>query len=146
MMTYRFSRDDMLKMDFDAYLASSGDDSGNECGTPGERGGEPKANHSSTKHSNKLSKYRSLLVGGDNGEMGEGVRGGEEEVLEISWEPGLREGVREMVKRQGEREEGEETTWEQYRRERKKKTKTKRSETKVTRSISLYITSSLCNI
>lgn len=121
----------MLKMDFDAYLASSsGDDSGSECGTTGEGGEGPNTDHTSTKPSDKVTKYRSLLSGGDIG--GDSVKCEDGEVMEISWEPGLREGVQDMVnKKHGEGEREGTTTWEQYLRDKKKKAKKKRNEVKV---------------
>jgi hypothetical protein len=113
----KFSRDDMLKMDFDAYLgSSSGSDSGSECGTPGEGGAEPNRDHTGTKLSHRVAKYRSLLRG--DGEEDEGEEEGE--VMEVSWEPGLREEVKERV-RENTGDGG--TTWDQYLRERKKKKK-----------------------
>jgi hypothetical protein len=113
----KFSRDDMLKMDFDAYLgSSSGSDSGSECGTPREGGAEPNRDHTGTKLSHRVAKYRSLLCA--DGEEDEGEKEGE--VMEVSWEPGLREEVEERV-RENAGEGG--TTWDQYLRERKKKKK-----------------------
>ena len=112
-------------MDYDAYLASSSSGSGDEFGSSGEGGGDPNTDHSRAKHSRKVAKYRSLLVDGEKGN-GDGVSG--EEVMEISWEPGLREEVQGVVRRR--QEEGE-TTWERYRRERGKKVKEKRSMVKV---------------
>ena len=109
-------------MDYDAYLASSSSGSGDEFGSSGEGGGEPNTDHSRAKHSRKVEKYRSLLVDGEEGD-GDGVSG--EEVMEISWEPGLREEVQGVVRR---RQEEDETTWERYRRERGKE---KRSKVKV---------------
>ena len=129
----RFSRDDMLKMDFDAYLASSGGESGSESGTSVEGGEVPKADHSAAKHSDMVTKYRSLLAdSGDGCEGGDKSEGGKsEEVMEISWEPGLREGVEEMVKRRRVEGEGEGgTTWDHYLRERSKRTREKRAEVK----------------
>lgn len=123
----RFSRDDLLQMDFDAYLASSSGESGSECGTAGEGGGDPTINHSATKYSNKATKYRSLLAAGEEGRGEDG-----EEVMEISWKPGLKEGVEGMVRRKQEEEEGEEaTTWDHYVREKKKKKKEKKAKVKV---------------
>lgn len=121
----------MLQMDFDAYLASSSGESGSECGTSGEGGGMPKADHSA---SDKVTKYRSLLADGDKVGNEGGSEGGDgggsgEEVVEISWEPGLREGVEEMVRRRQE-EGGEGTTWDQYLKERNKKTKERRAKVK----------------
>ena len=129
----RFSRDDMLKMDYEAYLASSTDESGSESGTPGGVGGEPKEDHSLTKNSDRVAKYRSLLVGSGSGDIVSGGGGEEEEeVMEITWEPGLREGVEEMVRRRRREGEGEgETTWEHYLREKNRKTKRTKTETKV---------------
>ena len=107
----------MLKMDFDAYLgSSSGSDSGSECGTPREGGAEPNRDHTGTKLSHRVAKYRSLLCA--DGEEEEGEKEGE--VMEVSWEPGLREEVEERV-RENAGEGG--TTWDQYLRERKKKKK-----------------------
>ena len=123
---YRFSRDDLLQMDFDAYVASSSGDSGSECGTAGEGGGRPTVNHSAT---NKTTKYRSLLAAGEEG-RGEGGGDGEE-VMEISWKPGLKEGVEGMVRRKQEEEGEGATTWDHYVREKNKKKKEKRSKVKV---------------
>ena len=109
----------MLKMDFDAYLGSS---SGSECGTPGEGGEEPNGDHTETKLRKRVTKYRSLL-----GEGGEGEEGKGGEVMEISWEPGLREEVRERVREKGERG----TTWGEYLQQRKKKKKEKKKEDEV---------------
>ena len=122
----------MLKMDFDAYLASSGDESGSESGTPGEGGEVPVADHSAAKHSDKVKKYRSLLAeDGDGCEDGDRAEGGRsEEVMEISWEPGLREGVEEMVQGKRGKGEGEGTTWDRYLREKNKRAREKRAEVK----------------
>ena len=133
-MFCRFSRDDMLKMDFDAYLASSGGESDSDSGTPGEGGEVLKVDHSGAKH-NKVKKYRSLLVEGGGGcEGGDKTEGGRsEEVMEISWEPGLREGVEEMVQRKRGKGEGEGeggTTWDRYLQERNKRARQKRAEVK----------------
>lgn len=134
---YRFSRDDLLQMDFDAYVASSSGESGSECGTPGEVGGRPTVNHSTT---NKATKYRSLLAagedgrgeGGGDGEEGRGKGGGDgEEVMEISWKPGLKEGVEGIVRKRQEEEGEGATTWDHYIREKNKKKKEKRAKVKV---------------
>ena len=138
-------------MDFAAYMASSGSDSESDCGSPegegspdhsGSPGGEdevPNPDQNDTAgivengtkrvaatREKKIAKYRSLL----EVKEGDGKGGGGEEVMEVTWEPGLRDRVEEMVRRRrgegGGREEG--TTWDRYLRERKKKLREKRRE------------------
>ena len=105
-----------MKMEFDAYLASSSD---SESGQPEEGGGEPNGDHSGTKRSQQLAQYRSLL--GD-GEPSEGVRG--EDVMEVTWEPGLQEEVKEKVNDQV----NSTTTWEDYLMEKKKRKRERKRE------------------
>ena len=100
----------MLKIDYDTYLASS---SGEESGTSGEGGGGAK-----NRPQGQGVKVP-VIVGCCGGWGGWGGWEGGEEVMEITWEPGLREDVREMVKRRQGAGQGAETTWQQYQKEKK---------------------------
>ena len=125
----RLPREALLRMDFEAYLGSSSGDSGDESGTPGEGGEEANKDRA---HRNQIAKYRSLLMEGE--EEGEGEGEGREE-MEITWEPGLRKGVEEMVKGRSRERQGREgrggqeqrsTTWETYLKERSRQMREKR--------------------
>ena len=137
-----------MKMDFDAYLGSSSGESGNESGPsveggglvsgpndgPTGKGGKVASGPSGeggegTTQAQKLAKYRSLLTEEEGGE--EGGRKEEQGEMEITWEPGLSEGVEKMVsrrRRKGGEEGGGATTWETYLLERRKRLKEKRKQ------------------
>ncbi|XP_028393448.1 ESF1 homolog [Dendronephthya gigantea] len=109
-----FSKDDILDMDFKAYLASSSDE---ESDREIEETGDKRETED-----DKIAKYKELLEEINRNEREEE---GDQD-MEITWEVGLKESAEELVKRKkDEKERKELTPWESYKNERKRKRKMK---------------------
>ncbi|XP_074628281.1 ESF1 homolog [Acropora palmata] len=115
----KFSKEDLLDMDFDAYLASSSD----EEETKENDGNLDEEQGSDEDEEKKINKYKQLLK---EIEDKESKNDGEQD-LEITWEPGLQETTEELVKNKLKEKEGKNITpWEHYLQKRKQKKKEKR--------------------
>lgn len=125
----KFKKEDLLEMDFKAYLASSSDeDEPNE--REENRNGD---NDSSEDEDKKIQKYKELLKEIDDKER----KSDRDQELEITWEPGLRETTEDLVtSKMKEKERKEMTPWESYLQTKKEKRKEKRKEKQATKNTS----------
>lgn len=115
----KFSKEDLLDMDFDAYLASSSD----EEEAKEDDGNLDEEQGSDEDEERKINKYKQLLK---DIEDKESKNDGEQD-LEITWEPGLQETTEELVKNKLKQKEGKNITpWEHYLQKRKQKKKERR--------------------
>lgn len=114
----KFTKEDLLEMDFNAYLASSSDEDepeGNENGNYDLSDDEDK----------KIEKYKGLLKEIEDKEC----KSDRDQELEITWEPGLQETTQELVtSKLKEKERTQMTPWETYLQNKKEKRKEKRKE------------------
>ncbi|PFX30591.1 ESF1-like [Stylophora pistillata] len=114
----KFTKEDILEMDFNAYLASSSDEDepeGNENGNYDLSDDEDK----------KIEKYKGLLKEIEDKEC----KSDRDQELEITWEPGLQETTQELVtSKLKEKERPQMTPWERYLQNKTEKRKEKRKE------------------
>ncbi|XP_060939544.1 ESF1 homolog isoform X1 [Limanda limanda] len=143
-----FNKDELLDMDFNAYLASSseeeeGGDGAVEFGeqASGDSGGEAEGETEETKEKpqeeekrkkkkkgeDQISKYRELLNGIRNKEKK--LQDDQDMEMEITWVPGLKETTEQLVKKKLE-EQDELTPWEEFQRKKKERRKQKKSQNK----------------
>ncbi|XP_074552228.1 ESF1 homolog [Halichoeres trimaculatus] len=151
-----FNKDELLNMDFNAYLASSSEEEeeeegGVECreqekgddGVAGETESrvanleegavtEPEAEEEKKKKKKKkmedqISKYRELL--GEIKEKNKDLQRDRDMEMEITWVPGLRETTEQLVKKKMEGKE-KLTPWEEFLEKKKEKKKQKKSHRK----------------
>lgn len=133
----KFKKEELLDMDFQAYLASSSEDEevieedlqGNdEVG--GEDDGKTKKNQKDDEE--QIAKYRQLLQVIQEKEK---KRKENDMEMEIKWVPGLKESAEEMVKN---RLEGKDklTPWEQFLEKKKEKKRLKKNQKAVTEETS----------
>ncbi|KAM6940262.1 ESF1 homolog [Xenentodon cancila] len=130
----KFNKDELLDMDFKAYLASSSEEeddgeqeSEDEVPTAEEEEKEKKKQRMKKKKSEEqISKYRELLKGIKDKEKK--LQEDRDMEMEITWVPGLKESTEEMVKKKLEGTD-KLTPWEDYlqRKKEKKKKKKKRA-------------------
>ncbi|XP_030052202.1 ESF1 homolog [Microcaecilia unicolor] len=127
-----FKKDEILDMDFQAYLASSSEEEEEEA-QYGTGDGAVQATEDNTKnkriHKNdeeQITKYKELLKGIQEKEKKHEEKGVE---MEIKWVPGLKESAEKMVK---DKLEGKDkfTPWEQFLQKKKEKRKLKRKKAK----------------
>ncbi|CAH3174378.1 unnamed protein product [Porites lobata] len=116
----KFKKEDLLEMDFNAYLASSSDEED-------KKDGDEKMNEdqeSSDNEDKKIDKYKQLLR-----EIEEKDREADrEQEIEITWEPGLQEATEGLVtNKMKEKERKEMTPWETYLQNKKDKRKEKQT-------------------
>lgn len=117
----KFNKDEILEMDFNAYLASSSDEEELEGGEENSDGKE----ESDEDEDKKINKYKQLLREIENKEH----KADREQELEITWEPGLREATEELVANKiKEKEKKKMAPWEIYLQNKKEKRKEKRME------------------
>ncbi|CAN9510048.1 unnamed protein product [Ophioblennius macclurei] len=131
----KFNKDELLDMDFKAYLASSSEEEEEEEEEQEEEAeeinsaegqGEQKAEKKKKKKSEEqISKYRELLKDIQSKEKKED----RDMEMEISWVPGLKETTERLVKKKLEVKE-QQTPWEEYLQKKKDKKKKKKSEKK----------------
>ncbi|XP_046859479.1 ESF1 homolog [Xenia sp. Carnegie-2017] len=108
-----FSKDDLLDIDFKAYLASSSDD---DSARASEESGDE-------EEDKKIAKYKEIL-----GEIKKKEEP-EEKEMEITWDVGLKASAEELVKRiKDETSRKELTPWESYLKTRKNKKRKKQQE------------------
>ncbi|XP_029449418.1 ESF1 homolog isoform X2 [Rhinatrema bivittatum] len=126
-----FKKDEILDMDFQAYLASSSDEEEEEpCGT-GDDAIHAIEDNTKTKKSHKedeeqIAKYKELLK---NIREKDSKHEENDMEMEIKWVPGLKENAEKMVK---DKLEGKDkfTPWEQFLQKKKEKRKLKRKKSK----------------
>ncbi|XP_036413528.1 ESF1 homolog [Colossoma macropomum] len=133
-LSKKFSKDELLDMDFKAYLASSSEDEEfEEEGVVQEE--EMKLAESSAvekrgkkgkKEEEQIAKYRELLQSIQDKEKKEKDKDME---MEITWVPGLKETTEKLVKKKLEGKD-KLTPWEEFLEKKKEKKKEKRKEKK----------------
>ncbi|KAM6164597.1 ESF1 homolog [Rhynchocyon petersi] len=125
----KFKKEELLDMDFQAYLASSSEDEeelqeelqGNDGVSVEEDG---KAKKSQKEDEEQITKYRQLLQAIQEKEK----KGKENEMeMEIKWVPGLKESAEEMVKNKLEGKD-KLTPWEQFLEKKKEKKRLKKKQ------------------
>ncbi|XP_042338083.1 ESF1 homolog [Plectropomus leopardus] len=147
----KFTKDELLAMDFNAYLASSseeeeedGEDGGTEFGEQESGNAEAAAGAKETevkkeeeqeekkkkkkKSEEQISKYRELLRGIQDKDRK--LQEDRDMEMEITWVPGLKETTEQLVKKKLEGKD-ELTPWEEFlqkKKERKKQKKSQRNE------------------
>lgn len=124
----KFKKEELLDMDFQAYLASSSEDEEEEEEAPqGEDGvsvedGKTKKNQKDDEE--QIAKYRQLLHVIKEKEK----KGKENDMeMEIKWVPGLKESAEEMVKNKLEGKD-KLTPWEQFLEKKKEKKRLKKKQ------------------
>uniref|UniRef100_A0A8C2ZBY8 ESF1, nucleolar pre-rRNA processing protein, homolog (S. cerevisiae) n=1 Tax=Cyclopterus lumpus TaxID=8103 RepID=A0A8C2ZBY8_CYCLU len=123
----KFNKDELLAMDFNAYLASSSEEEEEEEEEAGFVFGEQESEDDKKKSEEQISKYRELL---------KGIRGKEKKLhedndmeMEITWVPGLKETTEQLVKKK--LEGGDKLTpWEEFLQKKKDRKKQKKSQKK----------------
>ncbi|KTF83764.1 hypothetical protein cypCar_00042056, partial [Cyprinus carpio] len=121
----KFNKDDLLDMDFKAYLASSSEEEEDEEQTEAEKPAEPlpeeKRCSKEKKSTEQIAKYRELLksIQDKDKEKDDSMD------MEVTWVPGLKETTEKLVKKKMEGKD-QLTPWEQYLQKRKEKKKEKR--------------------
>ncbi|XP_026059504.1 ESF1 homolog [Carassius auratus] len=126
----KFNKDDLLDMDFKAYLASSSEEEEDEeeaeqqkikAEEPTEPHPEETKSRKEKKSSEQIAKYRELLksIQDKDKEKDDGMD------MEVTWVPGLKETTEKLVKKKMEGKD-QLTPWEQYLQKRKEKKKEKR--------------------
>lgn len=115
----KFKQEDLLEMDFNAYLASSSDEEDSQLDN--ENSNEKQ--ESSEDEDEKIDKYKQLLREIEDKER----KTDRDQELEITWEPGLREATEDLVtNKMKEKETKKLTPWETYLQNKKEKRKEKR--------------------
>ncbi|XP_060755080.1 ESF1 homolog [Neoarius graeffei] len=120
-LSKKFNKDELLNMDFQAYLASSSEDeveaeevNSAECETEEKKKGK--------KEEEQIAKYRELLQSIQNKDKKEKDKDME---MEITWVPGLKESAEKLVKKKMEGKD-KMTPWEEFLEKKKEKKKEKR--------------------
>ncbi|XP_028828014.1 ESF1 homolog [Denticeps clupeoides] len=127
-MSKKFNKDELLDMDFKAYLASSSEEEveeeqGEEVPSVQEPA-EEKEKKKKKKKEDQLAKYRELLQGIQEKEQKQQDRGME---MEVTWVPGLKETTEKLVKKKLEGKD-KLTPWEEFLQKKKDKKKQKRKD------------------
>lgn len=125
----KFKKDELLDMDFEAYLASSSEDEEEVEEAPEGEDGVNIGEDGKTKKSQKddeeqIAKYRQLLQVIQEKEKKEKENDME---MEIKWVPGLKESAEEMVKNKLEGKD-KLTPWEQFLEKKKEKKRLKKKQ------------------
>ncbi|XP_065890396.1 ESF1 homolog [Dysidea avara] len=121
-MSKKFNKNDVMEMDFQAYLASSSDDDDDD-----HHDDHPSHNVNMTEEE-KIASYRALLME----TLNEDKQSDHEQEIEITFEPGLQETAEEMVQRKLAKDGSKDlTTWETYLKEKKLKRKQRIKEAKL---------------
>uniref|UniRef100_A0A672HT30 ESF1, nucleolar pre-rRNA processing protein, homolog (S. cerevisiae) n=1 Tax=Salarias fasciatus TaxID=181472 RepID=A0A672HT30_SALFA len=123
----KFNKDELLDMDFKAYLASSSEEEEEEeeedDSARAEGQGEDKEEKKKKKSEEQISRYRELLKDLQNKEKKED----RDMEMEISWVPGLKETTERLVKKKLEVKE-QQTPWEEFLQKKKDKQKKKKTD------------------
>ncbi|XP_059117500.1 ESF1 homolog [Peromyscus eremicus] len=123
----KFKKEELLDMDFQAYLASSSEDEEEEEEAPQDGvsvGEDGKTKKNQKDDEEQIAKYRQLLQ-----VIQEKERKGKENdmEMEIKWVPGLKESAEEMVKNKLEGKD-KLTPWEQFLEKKKEKKRLKKKQ------------------
>ncbi|XP_022616408.1 ESF1 homolog [Seriola dumerili] len=128
----KFNKDELLEMDFNAYLASSSEEEEeDEDGDVEEE--KPEEEEEKTKKTKKkkseeqISKYRELLRGLQDREKK--LQEDKDMQMEITWVPGLKETTEQLVKKKLEGND-QLTPWEEFLQKKKERKKQKKSQRK----------------
>ncbi|XP_057637915.1 ESF1 homolog [Chionomys nivalis] len=123
----KFKKEELLDMDFQAYLASSSEDEEEEEAPQGEDGvsvEDGKTKKYQKDDEEQIAKYRELLQVIKEKEK----KGKENDMeMEIKWVPGLKESAEEMVKNKLEGKD-KLTPWEQFLEKKKEKKRLKKKQ------------------
>uniref|UniRef100_A0A8C1VUG6 ESF1, nucleolar pre-rRNA processing protein, homolog (S. cerevisiae) n=2 Tax=Cyprinus carpio TaxID=7962 RepID=A0A8C1VUG6_CYPCA len=125
----KFNKDDLLDMDFKAYLASSSEEEEEEAEAeeqidaekPAEPLPEEIKGSKGKKSAEQIAKYRELLKSFQDKDKEKD----DSMDMEVTWVPGLKETTEKLVKKKMEGKD-QLTPWEQYLQKRKEKKKEKR--------------------
>ncbi|KTG38781.1 hypothetical protein cypCar_00003534, partial [Cyprinus carpio] len=125
----KFNKDDLLDMDFKAYLASSSEEEEEEAEAeeqidaekPAEPLPEEIKGSKGKKSAEQIAKYRELLKSFQEKDKEKD----DSMDMEVTWVPGLKETTEKLVKKKMEGKD-QLTPWEQYLQKRKEKKKEKR--------------------
>nr|XP_020475914.1 ESF1 homolog [Monopterus albus] len=129
----KFNKDELLKLDFDAYLASSSgeeDEGGDDAVEAKEREEEVQkkpVQEEKKKSEEQISKYRELLKGIRDKETK--LQEDRDMEMEVTWVPGLKEVTEQLVKKKME-DTNKLTPWEEFLQKKKEKKKQKKSQRK----------------
>lgn len=131
----KFNKDELLDMDFRAYLASSSEEE-EEGGGDGAFEEDVKtaadervveAEEKKKKSEEQISKYRELLKGIQEKEKK--VQEDKDMEMEVTWVPGLKEATEQLVKKKLEAKDVQ-TPWEEFLQKKREKKKQKKCERK----------------
>uniref|UniRef100_A0A672JW46 ESF1 homolog n=1 Tax=Sinocyclocheilus grahami TaxID=75366 RepID=A0A672JW46_SINGR len=114
----KFNKDDLLDMDFKAYLASSSEEEEDE-----EEAEQQAEGYKEKKSTEQIAKYRELLKSYQDKDKEKD----DSMDMEVTWIPGLKETTEKLVKKKMEGKD-QLTPWEQYLQKRKEKKKEKRKD------------------
>ncbi|KAM6971982.1 ESF1 homolog [Aplochiton taeniatus] len=135
-LSRKFNKDELLQMDFNAYLASSSDEEGEDVGTlPEEPEEEDKLSEEKEvvktsrgkKDAEQIAKYREMLKSIQDKEKKQNDNAME---MEITWVPGLKETTEKLVQKKLEGKD-KMTPWEEFlekKKDKKRLNKTKRKQ------------------
>ncbi|XP_026215124.1 ESF1 homolog [Anabas testudineus] len=142
----KFNKDELLDMDFNAYLASSSDDEEEDGGVEDGDSAEDKQTEEAVveevkeppkeeekkkkkkkKSEEQISKYRELLKGIQHKEKK--LQEDKDMEMEITWVPGLKETTEQLVKKKLEGKD-KLTPWEEYLQKKKEKKKQRKTQRK----------------
>ncbi|KAM5163532.1 ESF1 homolog [Mantella aurantiaca] len=117
-----FKKNEILDMDFQAYLASSSEEEDEELLTENVETEDVKSKKGPKDDEEQIARYRELLK---NIQEKEKKQGDKDVEMEVKWVPGLKESAEQMVKN---KLEGNDTLtpWEKYLQKQKEKRKTKK--------------------
>uniref|UniRef100_W5K0T6 ESF1, nucleolar pre-rRNA processing protein, homolog (S. cerevisiae) n=1 Tax=Astyanax mexicanus TaxID=7994 RepID=W5K0T6_ASTMX len=123
----KFNKDELLDMDFNAYLASSSEDEAEEEKFEEEAvvEEEPEGKKKKKKEEDQIAKYRELLQGIQEKDK----KKDQDMEMEITWVPGLKATAEKLVKKKLEGKD-KLTPWEEFLEKKKEKKKEKRKEKK----------------
>ncbi|XP_015218347.2 ESF1 homolog [Lepisosteus oculatus] len=123
MLNRKFKKDEIMDMDFQAYLASSSEEeSDHEAEDADDE--EKRAKKAPKDDAEQIAKYRDLLKSIQDKD---GKHQEKDMEMEISWVPGLKETAEQLVKRKLEGKD-KLTPWEEYLEKKKEKKKQKKME------------------
>ncbi|KAF5895670.1 ESF1, partial [Clarias magur] len=126
-LSKNFNKDELLNMDFQAYLASSSEDEDDEVEAEEVKPAvsvkdEKKGGKKGKKEDEQIAKYRELL---QTIQDKEGKGKDKDMEMEITWVPGLKENAEQLVKKKLEGKD-KMTPWEEFLEKKKEKKKDKR--------------------
>ncbi|XP_029009823.1 ESF1 homolog [Betta splendens] len=121
----KFNKDELLEMDFNAYLASSSEEE-EEDATEDKATGGAVEQEVKKRSEEQISKYRELLKGIQDKDK----RLQEDKDMEVTWVPGLKEATEQLVRKKLEGKD-KLTPWEGYLQKKKEKKKLKKNQRKL---------------